>query len=89
MRWLVRSSFVAPAPIRESRDLTRYRKAQILAHLDYVDEAIAALTAEIETRLAPFAEAVQRLCTIPGVRARTAEVVVAEIGLASKYRQSS
>ena len=55
--------------------------SQILAHLDYLDEAIATLGAEIEGHLAPFAGAVARLQTIPGVAQRTAEVLVAEIGV--------
>lgn len=54
---------------------------QILAHLAYLDAALAALGAEIEARLAPFAGAVARLQTIPGVAQRTAEVLVAEIGV--------
>jgi transposase len=53
----------------------------ILAHLDFLDEQIQLLSDEIEAQLAPFAEAVELLCTIPGVQRRTAEVIVAEIGL--------
>jgi transposase len=162
---LLRGSFVPPAPIRELRDLTRYRKAlihdrtrvanrlhkaledagvklacvasdilgvsgramlqalaegttdpgvlaelargrlrgklpalraalagrfrphhafivgQLLAHLDYVDEAIGALSTEIESRLAPFADQVTRLDSIPGINRRTAEVIIAEVGV--------
>jgi transposase len=52
----------------------------ILAHLDFLDEQIQLLSDEIETQLAPFAAAVELLCTIPGVQRRTAEVIVAEIG---------
>lgn len=161
---LVRPSFVPPQPIRELRDLTRYRKAQIqersreaqrlhkvledagiklscvatnilgvsgramldalvsgshdpavladlakgrlraklpalrealegrfrsyhrvlvteiLAKLDYLDEAIARLSAEVERVIAPFAEKVELLVTIPGVSQRTAEMLLAEIG---------
>ena len=53
----------------------------ILAHLDFLDEQIQLLSDEIEEQLAPFAKAVELLCTIPGVQRRTAEVIVAEIGL--------
>jgi transposase len=53
----------------------------ILAHLDFLDEQIQLLSDEIETQLAPFAAAVELLCTIPGVQRRTAEVIVAEIGV--------
>jgi transposase len=53
----------------------------ILAHLDFLDEQIQLLSDEIEEQLAPFAKAVELLCTIPGVQRRTAEVIVAEIGV--------
>lgn len=162
---LVRPSFVPPRPIRELRDLTRYRKAQveergreaqrldkvlqdagvklssvatdilgksgrdmlealvsgtrdpevlaelargrlrvklpalrealtgrfdahhallvgeILAKLDYLDEAIGRLSAGIDRLIAPFAPEVALLDTIPGVDRRTAEALVAEIGV--------
>ena len=51
-----------------------------LAHLDYLDAAIARLDAELEARLAAEQEATALLETIPGVGRRTAEVLVAEIG---------
>ena len=162
---LLRGSFVPPAPIRELRDLTRYRKAliqdrtreanrlhklledagiklasvatdilgvsgramlealvrgttdpdvlaelargklrsklpalrqaltgrfrphhaflvsQLLAHLDYVDETIATLSQRIEEVIAPFADELARLDTIHGVARRTAEVLIAELGV--------
>src|SRR3989475_8675732 len=162
---LVRASFVPPKPIRELRDLTRYRKAQIeersreaerldkvlqdpgiklssvasdvlgvsgramlralvagtrdpellaelargtlrkkipalrealhgrfgphhallvgtiLAKLEFLDEALAQLSAEIAQVIAPFAAEAALLRTIPGVDRRTAEAVVAEIGV--------
>jgi transposase len=162
---LLRGSFVPPAPIRELRDLTRYRKAliaersreanrlhkvlqdadiklasvardilgvsgramlaalvqgttdpgvladlargklrrklpalrhalagrfrahhaflvsQVLAHLDYLDEAIETLSAQVTEVIAPFAPRLQRLETIPGVGTRTAEVLLAELGV--------
>jgi transposase len=52
-----------------------------LAHLDYLDETIGAVSAEIETHLAPFADAVARLATIPGVKQRAAEALLGEIGV--------
>jgi transposase len=161
---LVRSSFVPPKPIRELRDLTRYRKAltwersreanrlqkvledaniklasvatrvlgasgramleelcqgnndpnalaelakgklraklpalrealegrfskhhamlvsHLLAHVDYLDETIDNLSAEIEERLHPFERELELLETIPGVGRITAEVMLAELG---------
>jgi transposase len=51
-----------------------------LAHIEYLDEAIESLSGEIEERLRPFAAELERLCTIPGVARRTAEVILAECG---------
>src|SRR5260221_149488 len=51
-----------------------------LAHLEYLDAAIARVDAELEARLAAEHEAIALLETIPGVGQRTAEVLVAEIG---------
>ena len=161
---LVRPSFVPPKPIRELRDLTRYRKAQIdergreaqrldkvlqdagiklssvatdilgksgrdmlmalisgthdpqvlaelargrlrakipllrralegrfvshhrlivekiLAKLDFLDEAIAQLSAEIDRVIAPYQPQMALLDTIPGVDRRTAQALIAELG---------
>ena len=52
----------------------------ILAHLDFLDEQIERLSDAIEERLVPFGAAVELLCTIPGVQARTAQTILAEIG---------
>jgi transposase len=53
----------------------------ILSHLDFLDEQIVNLSQTIGEQIAPFEKAVELLCTIPGVQRRTAEVVIAEIGL--------
>lgn len=55
--------------------------SQILAHIDYLDETIAALSERIEEVIAPFSTKLKLLKTIPGVDQRTAEVIVAEIGV--------
>jgi transposase len=54
---------------------------QILAHIDYLDEAIDRLSDAIEEQIAPFARQLDLLMTIPGVKQRTAEVLIAEIGV--------
>ena len=54
---------------------------QMLAHLDYLDEAIGTLSDRLEELLAPFAETVERLDAIPGINRRTAEVLIAELGV--------
>ncbi len=53
----------------------------ILAHLDFLDEQVASLTETIGEQIAPFETAVQLLRTIPGVERRTAESIIAEIGI--------
>jgi transposase len=53
---------------------------QLLAHLDYLEDAISTLSAEIERVMAPWAEPLRRLDTIPGINQRTAEVILAEVG---------
>jgi transposase len=53
----------------------------ILAHLDFLDGQIELLSAEIEAQLTPLHAAVELLSTIPGVKQRTAEVIIAEIGV--------
>lgn len=161
---LVRPSFVPPAPIRELRNLTRYRKAQIeertretqrldkilqdagvklssvasdilgkssramlealvagttdtevladlalgklrtkipalrealtgrfsghhavivssiLAKLDFLDELITGLSAEIGRVVAPFSHQIDLLDSVPGIDLRTAQGLLAEIG---------
>jgi transposase len=53
---------------------------RILAHIDYLDEAITEISQEIEQHLAPLARHIDLLCTIPGIARRTAEVLIAETG---------
>ena len=58
----------------------RFLVGQQLAHIDYLDEVIARLSAEIAERVRPFEDAITRLDAIPGVGRTTAEVIVAELG---------
>ncbi len=55
--------------------------SQLLAHVDYLDEAITTVSAEVEGRLVPFASALTHLDTVHGIARRTAEVIIAEIGV--------
>lgn len=52
-----------------------------LAHIDHLDAAVAGLDTRIEEVVAPFADQLRRLQTIPGVGQRTAEVIIAEMGV--------
>ena len=55
--------------------------SQLLAHLDYLDEAVATLSQAIAEHLAPFAVPAARLQTIPGVKQRTVDALIAEMGV--------
>jgi len=55
--------------------------AQILAHIDYLDETIATLSERIEQVIAPFSRERELLETIPGVGRTAAQVLIAEIGV--------
>jgi transposase len=54
--------------------------SELLAHLDYLDEAVERLSQEVAQVIAPFEAKVALLDTIPGVNRRTAEVILAEVG---------
>lgn len=54
--------------------------SRILAHIDFLDATIDALTTEIVERTRPFDPLVELWSTIPGVSTRTAEIILAEIG---------
>jgi transposase len=55
--------------------------AQQLAHIDHLDEQIATLDARVAEEMAPFADALALLETVPGIGRRAAEVIVAELGV--------
>ncbi len=59
----------------------RFLIASALRHLNFLETEVARLNEEVGERLAPFTEALSRLTTIPGVGQRSAEEIVAEIGL--------
>jgi transposase len=54
---------------------------EILAKLDYLEEAIERLSAEVERLMAPFEPQIELLDSIPGVNRRTAEGLIAEMGV--------
>ncbi len=58
----------------------RFIVGQQLAHIDYLDEVIERLSAQVAERLAPFDTMIERLDAIPGIARRTAEILLAEIG---------
>jgi transposase len=61
-------------------DHHRFLLRMHLDHITHLEELIGRLGARIDEALAPFAEAEERLQTIPGVSQRVAETVLAEVG---------
>lgn len=59
----------------------RFLLARMLARIDAIDADIAAVDAEIEAHLAPFASAAARLDDIPGIGPVAAAIIIAEIGI--------
>ncbi|MGZ6662625.1 MAG: IS110 family RNA-guided transposase, partial [Solirubrobacteraceae bacterium] len=55
--------------------------AQLLSHIDALDAAQRNLTERIEHVLGSHQQIVELLCTIPGVQAHAAQVLIAECGL--------
>lgn len=55
--------------------------AQMLAHVDFLDASINQLTARIDELMGPFATIRARVMTIPGVKERVADQLIAECGV--------
>ena len=58
----------------------QFMLGEILSHLDYLDEAIERLSNEVEEHIAPFFQEIELLKTIPGVKQKVAEAIIAEVG---------
>lgn len=58
----------------------RFLLSEQLADIDALDEAIERMSTQIAERLRPYEQQIQRLMTIPGIKRRLAEVILAEIG---------
>jgi transposase len=61
-------------------DHHRFLLRMHLDHVTHLEDLIGRLSTRIEEALAPFAEAMERLQTIPGISQRVAETILAEIG---------
>ena len=58
----------------------RFMLVQHLSHIDYLDEQIAQVDAQITEQIRPFQAAVDRWDQLPGINQRTGQVIVAEVG---------
>ena len=68
------------ALVGQFRPIHAFLLQEILAKIDYLDEALERLTAEIDRRVAPFAPLLTALDTIPGIDRVGAISLVAETG---------
>ncbi|MEI9477445.1 MAG: IS110 family transposase [Deltaproteobacteria bacterium] len=59
----------------------QFMLGQILSHLDFLDEAIEQISKEVENRMVPFLKEIELLKRILRVDQKTAELIVAEIGV--------
>jgi transposase len=55
--------------------------SRMLSHIDFLDESITECEAEIEVMCAPFAEEIEHLDTVPGIDKRSAQDLIAEVGV--------
>lgn len=62
-------------------DHHRFLLQMILDHVEHLTAAIDQLDVQVAALMAPFAEPLRRLCTIPGIGRRSAEVILSEIGV--------
>src|SRR3954453_18541155 len=61
-------------------DHHRFLLSQMLSRIDGLDVDIARIEEQIETMIAPFAQAAGRLDEIPGIGVVTAAILIAEVG---------
>ena len=59
----------------------RFLVAEILGHIDDLDERLARLDIEVRERQRPFDEAIARLDAVPGIGRQAAEIILAELGV--------
>ena len=61
-------------------DAQKYRMRLVRAHMDYITSTINDIDTMLDSLVAPYENAVQLLCTIPGVDRNSAITVISEIG---------
>jgi transposase len=62
-------------------DHHRFLLQELMEHLEFIESKMSRLEQEIEKRLRPFEETVERLCTVPGIDRISAWGIISEIGL--------
>ena len=61
-------------------DSQKYRMRLVRAHMDYITSTINDIDTMIESLITPHENAVQLLCTIPGIDRNSAIIITSEIG---------
>ena len=61
-------------------DAQKCRMRLIHAHMDYVTSTISDIDATIHLLVEPYEDAIQLLCTIPGIERNSAITIISEIG---------
>ena len=61
-------------------DAQKYRMRLVHAHMDYITSTISDIDSMIDSLVEPYENAVQLLCTIPGVDRSSAITILSEIG---------
>ncbi len=61
-----------------------FMASRILAHIDYLEAEVEEISRRIEEALRPFTSEVEKLSSIPVVKAKASAVIVAEIGVDMK-----
>ena len=62
-------------------DAQKYRMRLVRAHMDYITSTINDIDTMLDSLITPYENAVQLLCTIPGVDRNSAITVISEIGI--------
>ena len=61
-------------------DAQKYRMRLVHAHIDYITSTISDIDSMIDSLVEPYENAVQLLCTIPGIDRSSAITILSEIG---------
>ena len=80
-RMRVKISQLEEAFVGRFSDHHAFLLTKMLARIDAIAADITEVETRIEEEIAPFAAAVARLDTIPGVGVTAAQVIIAEVGL--------
>ena len=64
----------------QMEDSQKERIVLIRSHMEYVDKEIGALDAKLDELVKPYENAIEFLCTIPGVDRSSAITIISEIG---------